>query len=71
MGMVVAELANVASARHHLFVKEYDYNELKRYLVKCCSACMGSSWTEVAEKVARIGYWEFEDYKSDRESGPH
>jgi Immunity protein 8 len=55
---------NVASGRHHLFVREYDYNELKRYLVKYCSACIGSSWTEVAEKVARIGYWEFEDYKA-------
>ena len=50
--------ANVVSGRHHLFMKEYDYNELKRYLVKYCQACMGNSWPEVAEKVARIGYWE-------------
>jgi hypothetical protein len=24
---------------------------------------MGNSWREVAEKVGRLGYWEFEDYK--------
>jgi hypothetical protein len=55
---------SVRSGRHHLFVKQYDYEQLKRFLTGYCSTCMGSSWAEVAEKVARIGYWEFEDYKS-------
>jgi hypothetical protein len=51
------------SGRHHLFVKEYNFEELKAYLGKYCETCMGALWTEVAQKVARIGYWEFEDYK--------
>jgi hypothetical protein len=54
---------SIKSGRHHLFVKEYNYDELKSFLTKYCRACMGNSWAEVAEKVARIGYWEFEDYK--------
>jgi hypothetical protein len=54
---------SVTSGRHYLFVKEYDYQELKSFLIKYCSTSMGNSWAEVAEKVARIGYWEFEDYK--------
>jgi len=54
---------SVRSGRHHLFVREYDYEQLKRFLTEYCSTCMGNSWTEVAEKVARIGYWELEDYK--------
>jgi hypothetical protein len=54
---------NVVAGRHHLFMREYSYEELKDFLEKYCSRCMGSSWSEVAEKVARIGYWEFEDYK--------
>ena len=58
----------VASGRHHLFMREYDYDELKQYLVNYCSACRGSSWEDVAEKVARIGYWEFEDYRLKSES---
>jgi hypothetical protein len=55
--------SKVTSGRHHLFVKEYDYEELKSFMTDYCSACTGNSWTEVAQKVARIGYWEFEDYK--------
>jgi hypothetical protein len=54
---------SVVSGRHHLFVKEYDYEELKSFFVKYCSTCTGNSWAEAAEKVARIGYWEFEDYR--------
>jgi hypothetical protein len=54
---------SVASGRHYLFVKEYNYQELKRFMVGYCSRCMGKSWAEVAEKVARIGYWEFEGYE--------
>jgi hypothetical protein len=59
--------ANVAADRRHLFVRHYDYDEIKQYLVKYCSACTGSSWKEIANKVARIGFWEFEDYKPHRD----
>jgi hypothetical protein len=55
--------SSVSSGRHYLFVKEFDYAELKRFVTHYCSTCMGNSWAEVAQKVARLGYWEFEDYK--------
>jgi hypothetical protein len=54
---------SVVSGRHHLFVKEYNYEELQRFMIGYCSTCMGNSWAEVAQKVSRIGYWEFEDHK--------
>jgi|ERR1700740_3601776 Immunity protein 8 len=60
----------VVSGRHHLFVKEYNFEELKSYLSKYCRTCMGDSWAEVAEKVACIGNWEFEDYRSFVRSVP-
>jgi Immunity protein 8 len=52
--------------RHYLFVKEYDYAALERYVRDYCQRCAGNSWKEVAEKVARLGYWEYEDYKAYR-----
>jgi Immunity protein 8 len=62
--------ANIASGRHHLFVREYDYDRLKQYLTNYCSECRGNSWVEVAQKVARIGFWEFEDYQPRNEFPP-
>jgi Immunity protein 8 len=48
--------------RHHLFVKEYDYAALEKFVRGYCQRCTGTSWEEVAEKVAYLGYWEFENY---------
>jgi hypothetical protein len=53
----------VMSGRHHLFMREYNYDDLKNFLEGYCHTSMGNSWREVAEKVGRLGYWEFEDYK--------
>ncbi|WP_425508353.1 Imm8 family immunity protein [Tahibacter amnicola] len=33
--------------------------EIRRY----CERCIGGDWKAVAQKVARIGQWEFEDYQ--------
>ncbi len=51
-----------ALGRHYLFVSGYDYTALEKFVRGYCQRCMGNSWTEVAQKVARLGYWEFEDY---------
>jgi len=48
--------------RHYLFVSKYDYRALDTFVRSYCQGCMGTSWTEVAEKVAHLGYWEFENY---------
>ncbi|MGX4804745.1 immunity 8 family protein [Bradyrhizobium guangdongense] len=58
---------NVVSGRHHLFVNEYNYDELVEFVSEYCSRCRGGSWNEVAQKVARLGYWEFEDYQPSRQ----
>jgi|SRR5579863_382832 len=55
--------AAIVPGRHHLFIKEYNHHELCKFISEYCSGCTGSSWIEVAQKVARLGYWEFEDYK--------
>jgi len=53
----------VLSGRHYLFVEQYDVAQLKKYILKYADQCSGRTWREVAEKLGRLGKWEFEDYK--------
>jgi hypothetical protein len=53
----------MASGRHVLFVNKYDYPSLEKYVREYCVSCEGRTWHEVAEKLARLGHWEFEDYR--------
>ena len=50
-------------ARHHTVVDSFDWPALRGYFQQQVEACVGEDWTEVAEKLSRIGYWEFEDYR--------
>jgi hypothetical protein len=43
-------------------VKEYDFPALKSFVEGYCLNCSGETWQEVAEKLGRLGKWEFEDY---------
>jgi Immunity protein 8 len=52
----------IVFGRHYLFVKNYNYQALDEFLQKYCASCEGVSWKDVAEKIGRIGMWEFEDY---------
>ena len=49
--------------RHYIFVREYDYALLEKFVRGYCKQCTGTSWSDVAQKVGRLGHWEFEDYK--------
>jgi len=57
-----AQRDGVISGRHLLIVVDYDYDRVCNYISEYLRACTGNTWQEVAEKVARLGYWEFEDY---------
>jgi hypothetical protein len=49
---------------NHLILAEYDLGKIEQYLSRYCERCVGSSWQELAAKLARVGRWEFEDYRS-------
>lgn len=49
--------------RHHIIVARFDYDELEGLIRSFCDRCDGATWQEVAAKVARLGGWEFEDYR--------
>jgi immunity protein 8 of polymorphic toxin system len=48
--------------RGYLVVGRYDPSLIRNTIVRLVESMSGGSWQEVAEKVSRIGYWEFEDY---------
>ena len=56
------DLEDVVIGRHHLIVREYNYGRLVKAIENFISQCSGKNWNEVAEKVSRLGMWEFEDY---------
>ena len=54
--------ADVVIGRHRLIVFRYDYDRIIGFLEAQVAAVRGMTWTDVAEKLGRIGRWEFEDY---------
>ena len=52
-------------ARHHLVVNADQFTEsgLRTYMERRVSQATGSDWSEVAARLSRLGYWEFEDYR--------
>ena len=57
-------VGGVYNARHHLVVtlETFDKRSLHRWLEARVEAVQGETWSEVAERLGRLGYWEFEDY---------
>ena len=58
---------NVYSGRHHLIVERYDWPRIEAWVRRHVAACQGVDWAEVAAKISRFAYWEFEDYLASME----
>jgi len=52
--------------RHHLFMRKYDYETLTAFIASHCQRCTGDTWAQVADRLGRLGRWEFEDYTPKR-----
>ena len=50
--------------RHHLVVTldTFDQRALRTWLEGRVRAVEAPTWTEVGERLGRLGFWEFEDY---------
>ena len=53
---------DVLFLRHYIVVFEYNYNQLVEALKNKIENLSGENWGNLALKISRIGYWEFEDY---------
>jgi len=59
----------VVLGAYHLIVFEYNYPRIRDYIETFVRNCSGASWRQVAEKIGRLGRWEFEDYREHRPTG--
>ncbi|MFF0572550.1 Imm8 family immunity protein [Streptosporangium saharense] len=48
--------------RHWLFVRELRPDRVTAWLADRIAVLEAPTWSELAEKIGRIGHWEFEDY---------
>lgn len=48
--------------RHLLFVRNIDVERIEEFIRDRLRRLNGESWPALAEKIGRLGYWEFEDY---------
>jgi hypothetical protein len=57
--------------RHYVFVRDFSYAQLEQFVREYCVRCgEATSWGALAEKLARLGKWEFEDYVPYRPPPP-
>jgi len=49
--------------RHWLFLRELSPGVVGKFLRRRIEQIEGTTWSEVAQKVGRLGLWEFEDYR--------
>jgi hypothetical protein len=54
---------DILMGRHMLIMRKYDYEAMRSFIVSYVESCTGETWKEVAEKIGRLGKWEFEDYQ--------
>lgn len=50
--------------RHLLIVERWDAETVVRSLRQLFMAVEADDWSAVAQRLGRIGYWEFEDYQT-------
>ena len=48
--------------RHLLIVSGWDWNVIETFLTDEIMSCEGDDWPTLAQRIGRIGKWEFEDY---------
>jgi hypothetical protein len=48
---------------HRVFVFRYDFHQIKTKLKHFVETRSGNNWHEIALKISKVAYWEFEDYQ--------
>lgn len=54
--------SEVLSGHHFLIVFDYNLDQIKNYISHYCERCEADNWEQLANKLNRLGKWEFEDY---------
>jgi len=56
--------SGIINGRHLLIVDRIDFPAITAYLVGEIEKLEEDTWPELAQKIGRLGRWEFEDYES-------
>jgi Immunity protein 8 len=62
---VLAQLVardGVVPGRHFIFVESIDRDTVEAFIRDRLRRMSGNTWSDLAEKIGRLGYWEFEDH---------
>lgn len=54
---------DIVSGRHILIVFSYDLTSVKNHITGYCRRLESENWLGLANKLNRLGRWEFEDYE--------
>jgi hypothetical protein len=57
---------NFLSGSGYFFVKSYDYADMHQQIHKTFDAVSGENWQEIAQKLSKISWWEFDDCPFNR-----
>lgn len=52
----------IVVGRHYLFVESINVRRVEEFVRDRLRRIDGDTWAELADKIGRIGLWEFEDY---------
>ncbi len=58
------QLDDILIGRHLLIVFNYNYDRIINKIKSYVESCSGDRWDQLAEKIGRLGRWEFEDYSA-------
>jgi Immunity protein 8 len=58
-------VGGIYNPRHHLIVnmEDFDRRALQAWLSMRVQEVQADTWAQAAERLSRLGYWEFEDYR--------
>jgi len=61
----VAARGGFYDARHHVVVdfEAFDQAALHRWPARLVETVQADTWKQIGERLSRLGYWEFEDYR--------
>jgi hypothetical protein len=59
------EVGGIYNGRHHLVVnvEDFDVRAVLAWLAARVQEVQAESWPQICERLGRLGYWEFEDYR--------
>ncbi|XIH61996.1 hypothetical protein C1N60_22760 (plasmid) [Pantoea sp. SGAir0184] len=46
-----------------IIINEYNYDKILAFIKKQIADCHADDWPEIAQKLSRFSFWQYEDYQ--------